>query len=173
LKAGVARGVVLADAGSGSDGAFRACLASLGLSDTMCVQLTLSVWAPGEEPLPPKTWSGKGRPHSRVRRDDGHRPLSAKALALRLLAETWRHMKWREGLNQILSSRSTAVRLRPALQDYNFAAPQPVEWLVIEWPDSEAEPTKYWLSSLPEETPSKSSSTSSSCAGASNATTKS
>jgi hypothetical protein len=24
------------------------------------------------------------------------------------------------------------------------------EWLLIEWPESEAEPTKYWLSTLPE-----------------------
>jgi hypothetical protein len=27
-----------------------------------------------------------------------------------------------------------------------------VEWLVVEWPESEAEPTKYWLSTLPQET---------------------
>ena len=26
--------------------------------------------------------------------------------------------------------------------------PHPVEWLIIEWPKDEAEPTKYWLSTL-------------------------
>ena len=79
LKAGVARGVVLADAGYGVDGAFRARLTALGLTYAVGVQPTLSVWPPGEAPLPPKPWSGKGRPPSRVRRDDDHRPLSAKA----------------------------------------------------------------------------------------------
>jgi SRSO17 transposase len=150
LKAGVARGVVLADAGYGADGAFRARLTALGLSYAVGVQSTLSVWPPGQEPLPAKPWSGKGRPASRVRRDDDHRPLSAKDLALRLPAEAWASVEWREGSNQTLSSRFAAVRLRPASRDHQLAAPHPVEWLVIEWPKGEAQPTKYWLSTLPE-----------------------
>jgi SRSO17 transposase len=152
LKAGVARGVVLADAGYGADGAFRARLTALGLTYAVGVQPTLSVWPPGEQPLPAKPWSGKGRPPSRVRRDGDHRPLSAKALALRLPEEAWSHVEWREGSNQALSSRFAAVRLRPASRDHNLAAPHPVEWLVIEWPEGKAEPTKYWLSTLPEDT---------------------
>jgi SRSO17 transposase len=28
-----------------------------------------------------------------------------------------------------------------------------LEWLVVEWPEGEAEPTKYWLSTLPAYTP--------------------
>jgi hypothetical protein len=36
-----------------------------------------------------------------------------------------------------------AIRLRPASRDHKLAAPHPVEWLVIEWPEVEAEPTKY------------------------------
>ena len=31
--------------------------------------------------------------------------------------------------------------------------PHPVERLVVEWPEGEAEPTKSWLSTLPEDTP--------------------
>lgn len=150
LKAGVARGVVLADAGYGADGAFRARLTTLGLSYAVGVQPTLSVWPPGEEPPPAKPWSGKGRPPSRVRRDDDHRPLSAKNLALRLPAEAWARVEWRAGSNQTLYSRFAAVRLRPASRDHNLAAPHPVEWLVIEWHEGEAQPTKYWLSTLPE-----------------------
>ena len=39
------------------------------------VQPTLSVWRPGEEPLPPKPWGGKGRPTSLMRRSpEHHRP---------------------------------------------------------------------------------------------------
>ena len=54
--------------------------------------------------------------------------------------------------NQALSPRFAAVRLRSASRDHTLAAPHPVEWLVVEWPESEAEPTKYWLSTLPQET---------------------
>ncbi len=153
VKAGVAPGVVLADAGYGSDGAFRAGVTALGLTYAVGVQSTLSVWPPGEEPLPPKPWSGRGRKPSRLRHDAEHRPVSAKDLAMRLSAEAWKEVEWREGSNQTLSSRFAAVRLRPASRDHKLMEPHPVEWLVVEWPEGEAEPTKYWLSTLPEDTP--------------------
>ena len=49
-----------------------------------------------------------------------------------------------------MSSRFARVRVCPAHRDYNLAAPRPEEWLLIEWPEGEAEPTKYWLSTLPQ-----------------------
>jgi SRSO17 transposase len=153
MKAGVTRGVVLADAGYGCDGEFRAGVTALGLSYAMGAPSTLSVWPPGQEPLPAKPWSGRGRPPSRVRRDGDHQPLSAKEFAKQLPAEAWKEVEWREGSNQTLSSRFTAVRIRPASRDHKLAQPHPVEWLVVEWPEGEAEPTKYWLSTLPENTP--------------------
>jgi SRSO17 transposase len=88
----------------------------------------------------------------RVRVSEGeHRPLSAKDLALRLPAQAWALVEWREGSNQSLSSRFAAVRVRPASRDHNLVAGRPVEWLVIEWPEGETQPTKYWLSTLPED----------------------
>ena len=153
LKDDVAEGVVLADAGYGCDGAFRAGVTALGLTYAMGVQSTLSVWRPGEEPLPAKPWSGRGRPPSRVRRDGDHQPVSAKELAKQLPAEAWKEVEWREGSNQTLSSRFAAVRIRPASRDRKLAQPHPLEWLVVEWPEGETEPTKYWLSTLPEDTP--------------------
>jgi SRSO17 transposase len=146
---GVAPGVVLADAGYGADGGFRAGLSELDLTYVVGVQPTLSVWRPGESPLPPKPWSGRGRPPSRVGRTDNHKPISAKALAEELDAETWRTVAWREGTNTVLSSRFAARRLRPASRDYNGPEPHAQEWLLIEWPEGEAEPSKYWLSTLP------------------------
>src|SRR5208337_2189751 len=44
-------------------------------------------------------------------------------------------------------------RVRPASRDHKLVAPHPAEWLVVEWPEGEAEPTKYWLSTLPEDMP--------------------
>jgi SRSO17 transposase len=145
---GIAPGVILADAGYGADGGFRAGVAELGLTYVVGVQPTLSVWRPGEGPLPPKPWSGKGRPTSRLRRDADHQPVSAKALAEALPAETWRTITWREGTNSDLKSRFAAVRLRPASRDFNRSEAHEEEWLLIEWPEDEAAPTKYWLSTL-------------------------
>ena len=153
LMAGVARGVVLTDAAYGSDAGFRAGVTEMGLIYAVAVQSTISVWPPGMEPLPPKPWSGRGRKPSRARREGDHRPVSAKTLATTLPREAWREVSWREGSNQTLTSRFAAVRIRPATRDGKLTAPQPLEWLLIEWPEDEREPTKYWLSTLPEDTP--------------------
>ena len=149
---GFAPGVILADAGYGADGTFRAGLSALDLAYVVGVQPTLSVWRPGEEPLPPKPWSRKGRPPSLLRRGPDHKPVSAKALAEQLPREAWHHIAWREGTNRDLTSRFAAVRLRPASRDYNRTAPRAEEWLMVEWPEDAPEPTKYWLSTMPPET---------------------
>jgi SRSO17 transposase len=153
LAAGLPRGVVLADAGYGIDTAFRTELRGLGLDYAVGVQSSTTIWPPGQGPLPPKPWSGKGRPPTALRRDAGHLPLSAKALAISLPTEAWEQVTWREGTNAQLVSRFAAVRVRPAHRDHKRTEPRPEEWLVIEWPEGEAEPTKYWLSSLPATTP--------------------
>jgi SRSO17 transposase len=151
--AGVAPGVVLADAGYGVNGGFRAGVTALDLPYIVGVQSTLTVWPPGQEPLPAKPWNGHGRKPSRLNRDLEHQPVTVKELALSLKKKAWRTLTWREGSNTPLTSRFAAVRLRPASRDYNRTKPHPVEWLIVEWPNGEAEPTKYWLSTLPKDTP--------------------
>ena len=86
-----------------------------------------------------------------MRRDEGHEPMSVKDLALKLPESDWKTISWREGSCEILSSRFARVRVRPAHRDYNLTAPRAEEWLVIEWPEAEAEPAKYWLSTLPQD----------------------
>src|ERR671916_1038005 len=97
LAAGIAHGVVLADAGYGVDTAFRTALTALGLLYILGIPSSTSLWPPGSAPLPPKTWSGRGRPPTRVRRDADHQPLSALDLAERLPVQTWQDATWREG----------------------------------------------------------------------------
>lgn len=152
LAAGVAHGVVLADAGYGVDTAFRTALTELGLAYTVGIQSSTSLWPPGSAPLPPKSWSGRGRPPTRVRRNPDHRPLSALDLAKQLPAQAWQDVTWREGTNAPLTSRFAAVRVRPAHRDHLRHEPRPEEWFLVEWPAGEREPTKYWLSSLPPDT---------------------
>jgi SRSO17 transposase len=124
-----------------------------GLTYVVGVQSTLSVWRPDAGPLPPKPWSGRGRPPSRIRRDGEHAPVSARKLATGLPEDVWRIAPWRGGSNETLSSRFAAARIRPASRDWKRSTPHPLEWLLIEWPEGEKEPTKYWLSTLPEDIP--------------------
>jgi hypothetical protein len=71
-------------------------------------------------------------------------------LAVALPADAWRTITWREGTAGPLASRFAAVRVRPAHGDLRRAAPRAEEWLLVEWPEGEEEPTRYWLSTLPE-----------------------
>jgi SRSO17 transposase len=147
-KAELPRGVVLMDAGYGCNTDLRTGVSALGLRYVAGILPNTSVWASGTEPLPPKKWSGQGRPPKLIRRDEKHQPVSVKELALGLPKRTWRTIKWREGTSDVLSSRFARVRVRAAHRDYNLTESRPEEWLLIEWPKGEDAPTKYWLSTL-------------------------
>src|SRR4051812_7732586 len=83
-------------------------------------------------------------------RPSPHR-VSVKALALALEQAAWAEITWREGAADRLTSRFARVRVRAAHRDYWLGEPRPEEWLLIEWPEGEKEPTKYWFSTLPED----------------------
>jgi SRSO17 transposase len=153
LAAEVPKGVVLMDAGYGADTALRTEITSLDLAYVAGIQPQTSLWAPGTGPLPPKPWSGRGRPASQRRRDAEHRPIQARALALSLPASAWETITWREGSADWLVSRYARVRVRAAHRDEKLPEPRAEEWLLVEWPEGEAEPTKYWLSTLPADIP--------------------
>lgn len=148
-QAGVPRGVALFDAGYGNHAAFRAAITALGLPYIAGILPNVTVWGPGTGPLPAKPWSGRGRPPKRLRRNSEHRPVSVKQMALDLPEKAWRKIEWREGSNERLSSRFARVRVRAARRDFTRTESRAEEWLLIEWPEGEVEPTKYWLSTLP------------------------
>src|SRR3954468_7616163 len=150
---GVPRGVVVTDAGYGNDTGFRDGVTVQGLAHVAGIQGTTTLWPPGTGPLPAAPWGGKGRPPKRLRRDPGHEPLAAEKLAAGLPAGAWRTVAWREGTVGELASRFAAVRVRPAHGDTARAEPRPEEWFLVEWPEGEEEPTKYWLSTLSETVP--------------------
>ncbi len=148
-------GVVLADAAYGADSAFRDELENLELDYVAAVQSSTTVWRPGEEPLPPRPYQGTGRPPKRLRRDAERRPLTLKRLAAELPRKAFRNVGWRAGTKQRLRSRFAAVRVRPARRDFERDEPYAEQWLLIEWPQDEAEPTHYWLANLPPQTKRK------------------
>ena len=149
-EVGLPRGVVLMDAGYGANTDLRTDIAKLGVSYVAGIMPNTTVWAPGTAPLRAKRWSGQGRPPKLIRRDRNHRPIAVKKLALSLPAKVWRTIAWREGSAEQLTSRFARLRVRVAHRDYNLTKSRPEEWLLIEWPKGEAEPTKYWLSTVPE-----------------------
>jgi SRSO17 transposase len=146
------RGVVLADAAYGINTEFRDGITQLELQYVVGVQSSITVWEPGQQPLPAKPRQRMGRPPRLLQRSKEHQPMSVKHLAMSLPSHSFREVTWREGTNQKLQSRFAATRVRPAHRDYEKAEPYAEEWLLIEWPRGEAEPTKYWLSTLPADT---------------------
>jgi SRSO17 transposase len=152
VAAQVAPGVVLADAAYGINTEFRAGITELGLQYVVGVQSSMTVWEPGKEPLPAKPPGKMGRPPRLLQRSTDHQPVSVKELALSLPPTAFRKLTWREGTERKLQSRFAAVLVRPAHRDYEKAEPHAEEWLLIEWPPGEAEPVKYWISTLPPNT---------------------
>jgi SRSO17 transposase len=155
VAAGLDPGVVLADAAYGINTEFRDGLTQLKLQYVVGVQSTVTVWEPGKQPLPAKSRGKMGRPPRLLQRSVDHQPVSVKHLAMNLPSNPFKDITWREGTERKLRSRFAAVRVRPAHRDYEKAEPHAEEWLLIEWPRGESEPTKYWLSTLPPNTPLK------------------
>src|SRR3954447_7258640 len=148
----VPRAPVLADAGYGTDTQFREAIRTLGLPYVVGIMSSVSVWKPGEAPLSKRKWKGMGRRTKLLRRDSGHQPMAVKELAHSLPTAAWKTVTWGQGTKDSLRSRFAAVRVRPAHRDYWRSEPHAEEWLLIEWPRGEADPAKYWLSTLPADT---------------------
>jgi SRSO17 transposase len=142
----VPAGVVLSDAGYGNDADFRDGISALELTYAVGIQGSTTVWTEGHEPLPPRGHWGRGRPGTHLRRDRTHQPMDVKSLAHELPGRAWRGIRWREGSAGSLASRFVRVRVRAAHRN----EVRDEEWLVIEWPLGETEPTKYWLATLPQ-----------------------
>ena len=87
-------------------------------------------------------------------------PSSLKALALAAGKQAAQTVTWREGTRGSMTSRFLALRIRPANIHLRNNANRngeelTVSWLLCEWPGGKDEPTKYWLSNLPPDTPLK------------------
>ena len=134
LAANIPRGIVLMDAGYGNNTRLRTEISELGLPYVAGILSNTTVWTASTL----------------------DRPIQVKDLAYSLPAEAWQNIAWREASADWLSSRFARVRVRAAHRDA-AARRQPAvrsraeEWLLIEWPADERDPTKYWLATLPED----------------------
>jgi SRSO17 transposase len=156
--AGGTRPVVTADAGYGDNTAFRLELEDRGWRYVAAVKGTTSAYAGDAQPVTPARGSGPGRPRKPA--------YPAPAVNLRQLAIAHagqiRQVTWRQGTkatkdnpDAAMTSCFLAIRVRPANRDIPRAASGslPDRWLLAEWPPHADEPTDYWLSNLPADTP--------------------
>jgi len=153
LAAGVPRAAALADPAYGNDGKFRAGISELGLPYAVGVFSSMLVWRPGEAPVLPAPGSAPARRAKQVDQAKRPRPVQVKALAKELAPDAWQTIAWQEGSNTTLTSRFARLRLRPAHDRRKGSEPVAEERLLIEWPQGEAEPDHYWLSTLPLDIP--------------------
>ena len=145
---------VCADAGYGEITAFRRGLDDRGIDYIMQVKGGTSAYALNVGPERP-AWSGRGRPPlARYRAA----PRSLRELVLAAGAGQAVTVTWRQGSRGPMRSRFLALRVRPANVALRRAAASaqtelPARWLLAEWPPGAQEPSDYWLSSLPADTP--------------------
>jgi SRSO17 transposase len=146
--------VLLADSGDGEVGEFRGGLDARQLPYLVEVRPDTSAYPEHVHPTA-APYAGKGR-RPRPRYHDT--PSSLKDLALAAGQQACVDLIWRRGSKGLQRGRFLALRVRPAGVTPRRLAWQAggelqVRWLLVEWPQGKPEPTKYWLSSLPEATP--------------------
>ncbi len=155
--AGGGRPVVAADAGYGGNATFRVQLSDRGWCYVVAVKGATSAH-PSDAVPEVMAYGGRGRPSVPRYRSA---PVSLRQLALAHAAEA-APVTWRQGTKTshgnptaAMTSCFLAIRVRPANRDIPRAADGslPECWLLAEWPPGAEEPTDYWLSTLPEDTP--------------------
>lgn len=90
----------------------------------------------------------KGRPKKNTKKEK-RKILSVKEFAKNLPSWRFKTIRWREGSKGRMVSRFAAIRVQPAHghSEKDTKLP-PRQWLLIEWPAKQEEPSKFWFSSL-------------------------
>ncbi|HZH28296.1 MAG TPA: IS701 family transposase [Azospirillaceae bacterium] len=155
-KANGIGGLVLADADYGGNAAFRAGLEAQGWRYAVGIDSNTAVVGAGEDlgAVPP--WPGVGPKPTRPQRvrDGTIRAVAAAGWASGH-APDFRAVTWRQGSRGRMRGRFAAWRVRPAPGLSARQTPGQACWLLAEWPEGEAAPTKLYFSNLPTSTPLK------------------
>jgi SRSO17 transposase len=142
--------LVLTDSGYGDVYEFRQGLRNRGLNYVVQVSGGLMAWTEDPHPAEPPMKRGGKIPRTRFYASDFPLPRSLCQVAKDLPSQSWKKVTWREGTKGPLSSRFARVIVWMAnglVQGKTME--EPSEELLIEWPEGDKEPWKFWLSSLP------------------------
>ena len=142
--------LVLADSAYGDVYKFRRGLRSRVLDYVVQVSADLTGWTEDPHPAEPPMRRGGNIPRKRLYAQELPPVRNLHQIAQDLPARSWKKITWREGTKGPLSSRFARVIVWMAngLMQGKTMQEQPEE-LLIEWPDGDKAPWKYWLSSLP------------------------
>jgi SRSO17 transposase len=155
--AGSSRPVVAADTGYGDNALFRQQLTAAGWQYAVAVKGSTSAHD-GDAVVQARPYGGLGQPPKPAY---PHPPATLRQLALARAAQI-RPVTWRQGTrtgkdnpDAAMTSWFLAIRVRPASRHITRDADRalPACWLLAEWPPEADEPSGYWLSTLPEDTP--------------------
>jgi SRSO17 transposase len=141
---------VLADSAYGNDFSFRQALRERQLQYAVQVEPTTVVWT--EDPNLPVLAPAKkklGRPRRSPSSKTLAQPQSLEQVARQLPTSAWRRVTWRQGSRGAQRSRFALLKVWAAHGwQQQSHLPRGREWLLVEWPQAETAPTKYWLAQL-------------------------
>jgi SRSO17 transposase len=144
--------VVVADAGYGTTAAFREALTARDRPYVVQVNGDLTAH-PADAVRQLVAYSGLG-PHPKPRYRT--RAVGLREHVLAAGPDAAEQVTWREGSRGPMASAFVALRVRPVGRHptgrLGADGSLPPVWLLAEWPAEAAEPTDYWLSTLPEGT---------------------
>jgi SRSO17 transposase len=152
------RAPVLGDAAYGSNTELREKLHGAGLQYVLSVSRETRVFAPETSFAVPASAGKAGQRYTRPRPDRDSQPI--EALVADLGERALRTVTFRDGPDgRPVKSRFMFMRVRAAHhwdQSKGRWAKAveipPEEWLVVEWPKGQEQPSDYWLSNLPAST---------------------
>jgi SRSO17 transposase len=143
---------ILADSAYGDDSKFRTGLHAQGCEYLVAASTQISVYGPETTFAVPERNGTRGRERTVARPD--RKPESVRVLAERLPEESWQSLPCRTTpAGEGIESRFAFVRVVATNPVRNKNLPPREEWLIIEWPEGAEQPTDYWLSNLPVDTP--------------------
>ncbi len=149
LRWEVPRMPVVADSAYGNSFDFRKELRQRQLSYVLAVEPSTVVWTqdPNSVPVPPSAATGRPRRYPPLEATPA--PQDLTTVARQLPAAAWKKVTWRAGTRGPQRSRFAKLKVWAAHGWRAQEHPERVaEWLLIEWPEGKAEPTKYWLAQL-------------------------
>jgi SRSO17 transposase len=141
--------LVLADSAYGDAYDFRQGLRGRELDYVVQVSGELTAWTQDPHPAEPPMKRGGKTHRKRLYAKELPPARSLCQIAKDLPSESWKLITWREGTKGPLSSRFARVVVWMAnglVQGKTMEVPR--EELLIEWPEGDKGPWKYWLSSL-------------------------
>jgi len=150
----IQRAPVLGDEAYGENTKLRSELDEAAFQYVFSIDKKASVFAPETTFSVPERASDRGRARTRLRPDRKPEPVHK---LIERLAEERQTVTFRDAPAQDaepLASQFVFARVKALNRWQNGAGAEPrEEWLICEWPDGHEQPTDYWISNLPADTP--------------------